>query len=50
MNDPILKATYEKQMEKNIVGEQVVKKTFKQRLDNIRTLPYAQTKASEAYV
>jgi len=50
MNDPILKATYEKQLEKSVVGEQVAKKSFKQRLESIRTLPYSQTKASESYV
>lgn len=32
MNDPILKATYEKQIEKGLAGDQPGKRTFKQRL------------------
>lgn len=46
MNDPILKATYEKQMEKSMSGDQTNKKTFKQRLESIKVLPYSQTKCS----
>jgi RNA recognition motif-containing protein len=49
MNDPVLKASFENQMEKSVAGEQAGKKTFKQRLENIKALPYLQTKASETY-
>jgi hypothetical protein len=36
-------------MEKSVMGEQAGKKTFKQRLESIKALPYEQTKPSEVY-
>lgn len=46
MNDPILKATYESQLLKTTgdLSLNANKKTFKQRLEMLKTLPHAQTK------
>ena len=50
MNDPILKAAYEKQMEQSFGREAEGKKSVKQSLENLRSLPYEQTRKSEKYI
>ena len=50
MNDPILKAAYEKQMEQSFGAETEINKNVKQRLEGLSSLPYPQTKSSEKYV
>lgn len=49
-NDPLLKAAYDKQVQKTFGGMQNSEKTLKQRLQHFRTIPYEQTKPSEKYV
>ena len=50
MNDPILKAAYEKQMEQSFGGEWEDQKNVKSRLEGLRSLSYEQTRSSEKYV
>ena len=40
MNDPILKAAYEKQMEQSFGAETEINKNVKQRLEGLSSLPY----------
>lgn len=49
MNDPLLKTTYEKQMEQSF-GSHEDEKTMKQKLEGLRSLPFEQTKSSEKYL
>ena len=50
MNDPILKAAYEKQMEQSFGAESESKKGVRQSLENLRSLTYKQTQNSERYL
>jgi len=47
LNDPLLKAEYEKQALKTFEATDSVKGSFKQKLENVRTLSYQETKRSE---
>ncbi len=50
MDDPLLKAEYQKQALKTFQETDVKTATFKQKMENIRSLSYQETKKSQNFL